>query len=491
MKKTEIIFLVVITLISLFLYTYRLDKTLIFSSDFANETYQILEMWQNKTITFLGAPMSFGQQSNRMIYHTSLSLYIGMIGSLMTGFSPLGPIIPNIFMFLVSLPFFYLLTKLLTKDIAKRRFITITYAFSPITISYARFFWVPNIIIPLSVIYWFLYYKFSSVKNVKLVNYLALGLLSGIMFNLHYMAIIALLVTIILFLRERKYKQSAYYLLGFGLTLLPFLFFEIRNNFYFIKTLFEHMFAGNATTGTTEEPNFIMRLSLLFSSILGIRSAELRLSTHELPRMWQYILGIFITIRYFLKSRDWKTDKQLLPLFWISFAIITLYSLAGMSIHIRYLFAMYPIFVYLLGDMLYVQGTSNLKYWFLALVMMLGVARITWTQAQTEFTFPLATLEKIGQIIVEDNFCGSYNITENITGDAQATAIRYFVQRDAKKKPQPNLDYQNLDALYAVASSVESILVANRWEYSATPHLQVAQSWDVADGVILYKFTRQ
>lgn len=447
-------------------------------------------MWQNKAITFLGAPMSFGQNSDRMIFHTSISLYIGMIGSLLTRFSPLGPILPNIILTLISIPIFYQLTKFLTEDKSKQRFATMVYAFSPLTISYTRFFWIPNLIIPLSVIYWYLYFKFSASKQFKTWNWLILGVAAGAIFNFHYMAIIALLVTLSLLVYQKKYKSIPSFLLGFVLTLLPLLFFELRNNFYFTKSLLDHLLSGNSVTGATEEPSLILRFPLFFSSILGLRFAELRFPSFEFSSIWQYIFGGFIIFRYLTKSLDWAKDKLLKPLFWLSLGIFIIYAFGAISIHIRYLFALYPILICLLADMLYLNNRFVLNFVIIIAILCLGLTRISWTQELTIFTFPLHTLQKIGSTITNDKFGGSYNITENVTGDAQAIAIRYFVERDAAKKPQSKLDYTNLDALYVIAANVGEIASGNRWEYTATPNLVVSQIWNIEPGINLYRFTR-
>ncbi len=143
-------------LAALFMYTLRLKQTVEFSSDFGRDMLRSLELWQDKQFTFLGSPLAFANLPGSTVFFTSLSLYLGTLGLLLSGFSPLGPIIPNIILTTVSIYFFYLLALRLLKRQSQALFATVIYAFSPITVYYTRFFWTPNTLIPLSVFFWYL-----------------------------------------------------------------------------------------------------------------------------------------------------------------------------------------------------------------------------------------------------------------------------------------------------------------------------------------------
>lgn len=76
---------------------------------------------------------------------------------------------------------------------------------------------------------------------------------------------------------------------------------------------------------------------------------------------------------------------------------------------------------------------------------------VTFTPSLSTGYIPLKTVENIAKVIVSDNPEGKYNLSENIFGDAQALGLRYFVQRDAKIKPQGVEGYGWLNTLYIVS----------------------------------------
>jgi hypothetical protein len=101
----------------------------------------------------------------------------------------------------------------------------------------------------------------------------------------------------------------------------------------------------------------------------------------------------------------------------------------------------------------------------------------------------LADLELAGKFITEENISGSYNISESVTGDARGTALRYYVQRDARIKPLNQSSYKDLDHLFVLAPSLEDIYQGARWEFTATPNLKLTKTYTVGHNY-LYKFSR-
>lgn len=167
LKKHKIFFLLsAIVLLSLFFYTYNLKATQAHLVDTARDILHALRLWKDKEITLIGPPVTTFQHPHHKIFFSSLSLYIALVGLIVTNFNVLGAIIPIIFLLLASIPLFYILTSFFTQNKIKRIIATVIYALSPVTVYYARFFWHPNFVIPLSILYWYLF-LFAEKKMRK------------------------------------------------------------------------------------------------------------------------------------------------------------------------------------------------------------------------------------------------------------------------------------------------------------------------------------
>lgn len=488
-ESTKIKFiLIIITIVGFFFFTFRLKETQIFSSDFARDTLRSLDIYQNKEITFIGAPVSFGQFTNREAFFTSASIYIGVLGLALTKLNVLGPVLPNTVLYTISIPLFYVLTREITKNERFQLFALFIYALSPLTVNHSRFFWTPNLIIPISVVYWLLTLK-AMYKNGKhkSIFILLAGLLAGFMFNIHYLAVIAFVLTLTYLLANKKWNLGELHLLGFTGGILPFFLFEVRNQFYLTKTFFMHLMSGGARTGVVEEPNLILRIPLIFSAISGFRSGELRYDT-LFDSTWFLILSSLLLIYLFTKTikNNFQThDKKLIA--WVSVGAITWSLLTQTAIHTRYLFSVYPVLVVVLAQMVLSIRSKVLTSVFVVAILSTSWLRITWTQQLTNLAIPINVLEEASSFIVGDNPSGRYNITENMTGDAQATPLRFFVQRDAVTKPQGKQDYEHLSTLYVLSPDEQTIYNAKRWEYTATHNLSLTNTWDIGE-IYLYKF---
>ena len=482
--RSELFPIFILTLIGVVLYSIRLPETIELASDFGRDTLRALELWQHKELTLIGSPLAINSLPGHTVFFTSVSLYLGMFGLLFTNFHPAGTVLANIVLTGLSIPIFYLLSRRLTSSIALACFATIIYALSPMTVFYARFFWTPNTLIPLSVFFWYL--VTLDKKKYDLLS----GILAGGMFLIHYASIIAIGAYLLGLLVTRQTRKFATVTAGTIIGIIPLLLFEVKNHFYLLSSLILNLQQGATSTGNLDQGSIVNTVAIFFSAIFGLRSADLTFTTLVnsplVTNVGSLIFFVLFLRELYLVFRD---PRKRIFAFTVSFTLLIL-LLGKNVINIRYQFFNYPLIILFAGSMLW--RTKSKLLIAVCLFFLLGTTFkiVSHTQGSTQFAYPISTLEQISQIIVRDDYRKSYNITQTVTGDAQAIDLRFFVLRDSVNKPQNQYSYINLEGLYVVARSLPEIYTANRWEFTATPGLEPTQSWPVGD-LTVYKFERK
>ncbi|MFH2019538.1 MAG: glycosyltransferase family 39 protein [bacterium] len=475
LRQSKISQVILLTLIAFIFYSVRLSHTMEIASDFGRDTFRALELWQNKEITFLGSPLAFANLPGKTVFFTSLSLYLGMIGLPLVNFSPIGVVIANIALTTISIYFFYLLAMRIIKSHQNAFLATVIYALSPITVFYARFFWTPNTLIPISVFFWYLATSEGKLRQ------LSAGFLAGFMFLIHYMAAIPISIYLLVLILKKRFKLLINMAIGLFVGVLPFLFFEIRNQFFLTQSFIANLQNGATSTGTIDQGNILSRVTVFFTTLFGFSSAELSFPTFlRLPIVTTIAsLIIFVLIIREL-FRTIRKPKESVFTFTILLTLLLL-LLTKNAINIRYQFFLYPLIVLFASSMLVRSKSKLLIAVFITFMLGTSLLIITRTQQLTPYAIPIRMLERISQVIAKDNFQGSYNLTDAATFDAQAIDIRYFVLRDAVNKPQNQLSYINLDALYVVARNEQEIYDRGSWQFLATPNLTLVQTWPLGE----------
>lgn len=467
-----------------FFYTFRLHQTFVMAGDTARDLIDIQHIWQNKIITLVGEPVNTISNNPIQVLFGSLYLYIGLIGLLITKFDPVGSLFLDIVVTLLSIPFFYILSKDLLKKKSIALISTSIYAFSPITIALTRSFWEPNIVLPISVFVWFFFLHKKSVKN-----YLIAGLLSGIIFDIHYMNIIpiAFYIFLLLFQKNKKYFLSAF--IGFLIAISPFSIFEIKHNFFLTKA-FIGTFSGFSTFSERSLNPFLSLDIILYIFGLGPYQYFIPqlINISYFPRIiLDTILGIFFFILIFKKNKFFGNQ-------FIFVLIVGLLSAWFFErwhlIGLRYVLPVFPLFIISVVSIIF----SLNKYLILLpvipmIILSFNIVLHKLDPTNKEDYYPVSVIQKVSNAIVEDNPKGSYNVTENILGDARSLATRFYLMRDAKVLPQPVEIYNSIDSLYVITTSLEKTYQENRWEFRISGLKKIAWEKEIGD-LKLYKFVK-
>lgn len=239
-------FLVVITLfIGLAFRLHNIYDFAEFAGDQGRDAIIIFEHWESKEMLFLGPRTSTGQFPGPFFFYMIAPPLI------LSGFNPLAPTILITFIeALTIVPLFFLMKKL-TNNKAALATIAL-YAVSPWMVEQSRIFWNPTTLpFFVSCILLAMHEFWRSQKRISLA---ILGLLVGIVVQLHasaylYIPVTLLFVTYATLANKQKLDRLLHniaILIGFAaIPLSPYLFFEITHGLNNIKGVF--MASGNAS----------------------------------------------------------------------------------------------------------------------------------------------------------------------------------------------------------------------------------------------------
>lgn len=480
LKKNH--FLIFLTLAALLLYIINLKGSLGFFDDTARDTLRALEILKNRELTLIGPPLSIGLFGIREIYFGSVSLYIAAFGLLIGKMDVTGAIYPTIFFFTISIYFFHRLVNYLTGSKKIKIISTILYALSPSTVTFGRFFWNPNLIIPFSVFFWLFILKNYSSEKSKLAGFIAAGVIGGVMVNFHYVSLILILFCLFYYLFKKQIPLFVSLFIGFAIGSFPLILFELKHKFYLTQA-FIYNFAHK---GPVEEGgNKLMHFFSGILVVLGLKPSEISHPTINLPLSLSYtviVILIFLIIKSF---RLIQNDKRILIVSLLVLNLVAVYMSKGIY-NIHYLFPVYPLLIWYTGTL--VSEIHKIIFIPLMLVMLYATLSIPYDIHTIKKDYlSLPKIEEISTYIVHNNPDSPYNLTENITGGAQAIPFRFILERDAKVPINNKESYIGLKTLYVVTADINKTYRENRYEFYATQNKTLTKTVDFGE-VKLYKF---
>ncbi len=214
----------------LFIFSYKLFSSFNFHPDFARDIYDMLTIIQGKP-SLIGPKISFGG-----FYQGPYYYYLFLPIFFLTRLNINSLLIFNLILFLLGLAFFYLKIKhkygVLSSSLA-----ALVIGFSPFYIIYSRSPWNGSTYLPFLLIFILsLYFLNPRVSKIGLFS---LGILAGVILNIHISALIMLIfATAYLLYFLKKKTDYIYFFLGLILTFLPLLFFELKHDFVMFKNTF-------------------------------------------------------------------------------------------------------------------------------------------------------------------------------------------------------------------------------------------------------------
>lgn len=229
-NKIKIIIFIFLILSLVVTRFYKLSDTAFFVNDQGRDMKVLYHMLTEKKMTLIGPATSIaGNYGNIYFgpyyYYFLLPFYlIDQSAYFMTA------LFPALFIFGIFL--FFLVTEL---KFSQKLIVSLLLIFSWYSTYYTRFLWNLNLAFLLS----FILFSFFLIFKEKIVKYwlpsLAFGLISGMFFQIHYGMLFLYMSLLVFFL---KYKRNIlFYLTGFILSFVPFLFFDMRHQYVIGKNI--------------------------------------------------------------------------------------------------------------------------------------------------------------------------------------------------------------------------------------------------------------
>lgn len=457
----------------------NIDRTYLLIEDTARDSVRIIQIWQDKELTLIGPPASLGQRSVREFYLGSLSYYLGILGLAATNFEVWGAVLGQVLIFVSSIPILYLLLEDYLK--VKNPILgTLIYVISPLTLTHMRFYWNPNAIIGLSTWFWFLTLK----KKSKIFEQILSGILLGLIFNFHYFAVIPIFFWLIYLIFQKKIRKTFLTFAGFVVGASPIWIFELRNKFFLTKTLLFNL--GNLTSNKFSLVHLAESLYRFPLAILGIKPLEIVYPALFEPTL-QMIFGILLILAIVFACLRSNTRERFLFILAIISSIVT-GLVSGGSFFGRYIFGLYPIFIWIV-----IKAFEKISWIWVILIpiMLITDYKIISFRPEANINYVgIDILEEASLLIKSDVKNETYNLSENIYGDAQARGLRYFVLKNVEKKPENEISYEHLDSLYVLTPNLEKTIKDNRYEYYAPNLTKIAWVKDLGE-LKLYKFSKE
>jgi len=226
-------YLVVIALFYLLFRLPGLNLWVNYADDQGKTLLEIRSLIQNKKISLIG-PRASIEKEGRVFFHGPYVYYFLMPFLILNDHPLTGSVSVIIFNLIGAWLLFATLKKYLSP--IKATLLTVLFYSHPFIVDHTTFIWNPNYLL---VIANAILYLLPTGRGKTWLQELLIGFLLGVGILLHYQFIAVLGLVILYYLWQKK-SIIGLARIGIGLLsgLLPMIIFELRHNFYNIKTLF-------------------------------------------------------------------------------------------------------------------------------------------------------------------------------------------------------------------------------------------------------------
>lgn len=419
--------IILILLVSLFLRLYNLSSTVTFLEDEGRDLLIMHKMIDTQRPVLLGPQTSTGN-----MYLGPLYYYLVAPALFLAQMNPLGPVV------LIAL------TGVLTVWLLYRfgtiwfdKFVgysaAILYAVSPLPVSFTRNSWNPNLAPVFALLLLWVLIHIIEKKAYTFKYFLLLGIFAGSIIQMHYMALLYLVgvgLALIIHLRHTIptiFKGLVYTLIGFVLSLLPFIVFEIRNDFVntsaitrFIQAKEEHNIRYSLPIDLWSN-KVISTATRLFSSQFGRDS----LTTDPWRQPIAMTIAIILLLNFISILKKEDRSIRIYKILCLTFIIpLLLTGIYQEYIHLHYLGFFFPL-TYLL-----VAGSfklANLSRWVIGPVI---VALMIYSNPQlisylrSTGTNQVIRAKEVADYIVKNTAGQPYNLAS--ASGTHTTPFLYF-----------------------------------------------------------------
>ncbi len=484
----SVIILSLILLVAAFLRLYRIRDYIVFLGDEGRDALVWHDMVVNREFTFLGPTASVGGfYLGPIYYYFALPFYFVFR-------DPVGPAIFVAFLGIATVWLVYFVTKNWFGR-TSGLFASGIYAIASLVVRYSRASWNPNPVPFFSLLG--VYLAATGAKEKKWWKLVGAGICLGILWQLHYLALImspVLLIIVLIYGNiegltfNRLIRQSFLLLVGWVIGFFPFLAFEIYHNFPNTRTVLEFVTRPNGSV-------FNWELLGLFRSVLRntnrltftIFNWKNGLVTTFTTLVWA--LGGSLMVIFNKNDREKSLLSQsLLWWFWLG---ITIFSLYQGSISDYYFGFLFPVPAILLGA---VAGYLFEKNFLGKFVIGLAAIWLVYDQSGRLFlrfepNRLLQQTEAVSRQVISLSGDEPYNFALITSGNSDH-AYRYFLEK--LNRGPVKLQDKITEQLIAVCEKpVDDChpLGNPLWEMAGFGRAEVVDSKVVPPGITIYRLT--
>lgn len=245
MKKfSEYLLLIFLIFIFISFRFYHLTDSLNFGTDQGLGLLETYNLYNDRKITLIAQTGLSWTAGGRYIFFGSLPYYIYLPVLILGHWDPIPISYLFIFLQLVSLTLFSLALIYYLKNKVLAAFNFFIFSVTPLAVYHSQFLWTPNLLIDVSLLVLTLMVIFIKDKKRKIFWGFILGLVSGIGFYTHpSFLLVSFAVFIFIYIVYRKMKPLLLSFLGFTVGVSPLVIFDLRHDFYNLKTIV-YIFSG-------------------------------------------------------------------------------------------------------------------------------------------------------------------------------------------------------------------------------------------------------
>ena len=259
--------LIILITVFVFLRVFNLEKGVNFSSEQSLFLGRANEIYNTKKLTLIGPPTSIKSTISREFYQGPATYYLLLVPIALGG----NPIIASYFLIFINLLALIVIYIVVKKKLGKKTAFWAGLFFStyPLLVTYTRFVWNPNFIPLFSAIV--LGFLLDINKKKKFLFYFLLGLILGICLQFHYQSFLLIFLSFA-WLVLRKVKPTGFFIVFLGVIVgfFPLLIFELRHNFYNLRTLFLIMQTGSGKQLTSFPFYYFLFLVPFICLVIGL-----------------------------------------------------------------------------------------------------------------------------------------------------------------------------------------------------------------------------
>lgn len=383
--------------ISLFLRVFRLPHYISYHQDQVRDLYYIKEYFEQGKLILLGPKASVGN------FFLPPFWYYLMSFAYLFSKSPLAPaFLTAVLSSVTAVVIFLFVKKFFSEQLG---FITaVLYAVSPLSIEYSRFAWNPNPI-PLFVIFTFFFlYKFLFENDEKSLYWGTVS--ANLAFQLHYQGLVIFIFYFLTVLLSKKFtlkKLFQYFLINFILV-LPFVIYEVQNNFKNTTGIINFLIASQTTVKLKffGVPFFIKFIIKDFSFFLA---RVMFFKNQLLGYLALFVFFITLGLKTLLIKRQDRYEKPLL--FFLIFSMIMLFFYKNSLIDFYLLFLIPIIIIYFVFVFRKIIGEKTTIIIFFVLILINLFLSPAFGAYDKSF---LWIKESIKKITNQKEYCISYSI---------------------------------------------------------------------------------